>query len=116
MFDEVTKRGRLEVTVVVEWNGAEVTGIAQGSAQDRLTVVARAALSAARAASPTPATADFVGVARGELGGFAYVTVLIQESGPAEPLIGSAAVRPHEDEAKATIRSVFAAVNRRFQI
>lgn len=116
MFDETAKGDRLEVTVVIEWGGREVMGSAEGPAHNRLEVVARAALAAARAATSNDTSADFVGVVRGELGGFSFVTVLIQESGQSEPLVGAAAIRPHEDEAKAAIRSVFSAVNRRFDI
>ncbi len=55
-------------------------------------------------------------MALSELNGSRIITVMVGEDGWHEPLVGAAVVRAHEDEAKATIRAVFDAVNRRFDL
>lgn len=116
MFEETSHGDLLEVGVIVEADGNEVSGTFTGPASGRLEVVARAALAAAGKASTQSNQGDFVGVESGQIGDFKYVTVLIHDVAAAEPLVGSAILRPYEDDGKATIRAVFSAVNRRFDL
>jgi hypothetical protein len=116
MFDEVVTGNRLEVGVVVESDGTEVVGRSEGPLEDRLAVVARAALAAARNASTVKPDSDFVGVVLGEMNGSGYVLAMVHDVANGEPLFGAAYLRQHEDQGKATIRAVFAALNRRFEL
>ncbi len=116
MFDETIDGDQLQVGVVVESDGTEVVGTAEGSRTDRLEVVARAALNAARNASTVRRESEFVGVVTGQLDGIRFVTAVIHDQKMLEPVVGSAYLRPHEDDGKATIRAVFAALNRRFDL
>lgn len=116
MFDETIDGDELEVGVVVESDGTEVVGTARGARTDRLEVVARAALNAARNAATRRRETEFVGVTAGQLDGVRFVTAIINDPKMLEPIVGSAYLRPHEDEGKAVIRAVFAALNRRFDL
>ncbi len=116
MFDEVLEGDHLEVGVVVDADGTEVFGYAGGSRLERLELVARASIDCARHASLRHPQADYLGMTLSELNGSRIITVMVGEEGWHEPLVGAAVVRAHEDEAKATIRAVFDALNRRFDL
>jgi hypothetical protein len=116
MFDELANWDDLEVRVVIEVEANQVEGTARGriTDEDRLSIVARAALDAAVNASADTVGA-LIGVSVHALDDHRYVVAMISDEVSQDPLIGMAPLRHFEDDAQGVIRAVFDAVNRRFQ-
>jgi hypothetical protein len=114
MFEELPEWDDLEVRVVVEVEDRELVGTARGNVteENRLDIVARAALDAAERAAGKR-FGDLGGIALGETGDQRFVVAVVTNESTGDPLVGAAPLRHFEDDAQGVIRAVFDAINRK---